>query len=251
MPAEPSPAGLVGLTVAVVGADRGIGARLPARLASRGAEVLAVGADEVGLRRVVDDVVAAGGHADAAPADPAAPGAVRAALGEAGTVDVVVWAHLDPSALVPRRLVELDEEAWDAAAERSIRAVVWGLQAAWDALPDGGRVVLVLPTTAAVGAPGLVPLCTAVESMRVLAKSAARRWGARGITVNTVGVSLADHLGGPDDGSLEVPTLGTASLPSGDAAEDVAALVASLAGPDGEAVTGTFLGADRGEVMLP
>ena len=162
---------------------------------------------------------------------------------------------------------DLDEPAWEAAAERSLRAAFVVLQQVHAVVPDGACVVVVLPTVAAGGAAGLVPLCTAVEGIRVMAKAVARRWGARRITVNTIEVDLAafvtgDHShdgdGDGDDGDSGAGTprptvaqLGTAALPPGSAVADVAGLVEMLDSDVGAALTGALLVADRGTVMLP
>ncbi|GEM_PF-507587 len=168
-----------------------------------------------------------------------------------GVPEVVVLAHLDPAAATAGPLIELDPETWDAAGERSIRVALQLLQAAHRHLPDGGRVVVVLPSVATIGVPGLVPMCTAVEAIRVMAKVAARRWGGRGITVNVVLVPLDAFLGEATPAGAAVPSLGLASLGERDALDDAAGLVLMLAGPDGTALTGATLGADAGTVMVP
>ena len=118
----------------------------------------------------------------------------------AAPVTTVVLAHLDPAAFRSTPLLDLGEAGWEAAAERSLRAAFVVLQQAHAVVPDGARVVLVLPTVAAGGAAGLVALCTAVEGIRVMAKAVARRWGARGITVNTIEVDLAAFVLGDATG---------------------------------------------------
>ena len=133
----------------------------------------------------------------------------------------MVLAHLDPAALRSTPLLDLGEAGWEAAAERSLRAAFVVLQQAHAVVPDGARIVLVLPTVAAGGAAGLVALCTAVEGIRVMAKAVARRWGARGITVNTIEVDLAAFVLGDDDGGDDgrgaprsPPSPSSAPLPS-------------------------------------
>jgi NAD(P)-dependent dehydrogenase (short-subunit alcohol dehydrogenase family) len=224
-------------TTVVVGGDRGIGRGVAAALEQKG-------------RRVV---VLADGMLDLTD-----PGAVAAALGEAATVapvTTVVLAHLDPSAFAVAPLVALDESAWEAAAERSLRAAFVVLQQVHAVVPDEARVVVLLPTTAANGAAGLVPLCTAVEGIRVMAKAVARRWGARRITVNTIEVDLTAFVTGDDDtGPAAAPAvtqLGTAALPPASVVADVAGLVEMLDSAAGAALTGALLVADRGTVMLP
>lgn len=236
-PVRPTTVGAVGEhTTLVVGGEDGIGAAIAARLAARG--------DRVRTLPTEVDVT------DAT--------AVAAVLRDGAPVDVVVLARIEPAAFVARAAVELDESAWDEACERTIRASFVLLQQAHAVVRDEGRFVVVLPTVAATGVAGLVPLCTAVESVRVMAKAVARRWGARGVTVNTIEVDLETFVRG--DGSSEdaegiavpsVPVLGQPSLPERDAVGDVIGLIDLLAEPASGGLTGALLVVDRGTVLQP
>jgi NAD(P)-dependent dehydrogenase (short-subunit alcohol dehydrogenase family) len=220
----------------VVGSGTGIGAALRGALVERGHDVRGVSAADVDLT------------------DPVAVHAALSAATGGEPPALVVLAHLEAASFRAAPLVGLDDDAWEAAAERSLRAAVVVLQQAHAAVPDGARVVIVLPTAAATGVPGLVPLCSAVEGIRVMAKAVARRWGARGVTVNTIEVDLAAFVGDAAPDGAEVPAvvqLGTSALGPGSAVDDVAGLVEVLASDAGAAVTGALLVADRGTVMVP
>ena len=220
-------------TTLVLAPARGIGAAVADRLRARGDRVM-----------TLDPAV-----------DPTDAAAVGAALAPSVPVDLAVLSWIEPSALVARDAIAMDEAAWDDACERTIRASFVLLQQAHAVVRDGGRVVLVLPTVAATGVAGLVPLCTAVESVRVMAKAVARRWGARAVTVNTVEVDLESFVrgdGADATGSVpHVPVLGQPSLAERDAVADVVGLLDLLADPAADALTGTLLVADRGTVMQP
>ncbi len=219
----------------VVGGEGGMGRAVADRLRAAGAPVTVVGA-EVDLTD--RDAVAA-----------------RFASVD-GPIALVVVAPLDPSSFVERPVTDLDESEWDAAAELPLRTAVVALQAAHAAAPDGARVVVVLPTVAAVGVPGLVASCTAVEGIRVLAKAAARRWGTREITVNVIEVELSAYVWGDadPDGAPPLPPLpvvGTPALAPGSAVDDVVGLIGVLCEEGAAALTGALLVADRGTVMQP
>jgi NAD(P)-dependent dehydrogenase (short-subunit alcohol dehydrogenase family) len=187
--------------------------------------------------------------------------AVSGALGSlvgSGAVDRVVLAAIDPSAFRAAPITSLSEEEWDQAAEYPMRAAFVVLQQVHTVIADGGSVVLILPTVATTGVADLVPLCSAVEAIRVMAKAVARRWGARSITVNTIEVELAAFMLGDDVegdaggvGVPVVPVLGQPALPPGSAVDDVLGLLDMLAMPAAAAITGTLLVADRGTVMQP
>ncbi|MEI7622097.1 MAG: SDR family oxidoreductase [Actinomycetes bacterium] len=170
-------------------------------------------------------------------------------------IDRVVVAAIDPLAFRAAPITALDESEWDQAAEYPMRAAFIVLQQVHSVIADGGRVILVLPTVVATGVAGLVPLCSAVEAIRVMAKAVARRWGARSITVNTIEVELSAFMLGDDDTDAveipAVPVLGQPSLPAGSAVDDVLGLIDLLASPAAGAITGALLVADRGTVMQP
>lgn len=227
------------MTTLVIGSS-GIARAIAAGLVDGGGDV---GAEVVTLAEtsVLDDPVAA-------------RDALVALIGK-GRIELVVLAHLDPAGFSARAITELSEQDWDDSAERSMRHAFVALQQVHAIVDDGTPIVLVLPNVAAVGVAGLVPLCTAVEGIRVMAKAVARRWGARSITVNTIEVELsAFMLADGDDGVTEVPqvpVLGSPALPAGSVVDDVLALLGVFASPAGRSITGAFLMADRGTVMLP
>src|SRR5437879_9122429 len=96
-------------------------------------------------------------------------------------IDVVV--HVPAVAPDARPIADLSEDDWDARGEAPLRAALSVCQAAFAHLKrHGGRIILLTPTAGIVGAAGFVPIATASEGMRSLAKSAARQWGERGIT---------------------------------------------------------------------
>jgi NAD(P)-dependent dehydrogenase (short-subunit alcohol dehydrogenase family) len=226
-------------TTLVIATKSGIGASLAKRLRDRGDSVL-----QTDPALDLADV--------AAVAD-----SLRSLVGS-GSVDQVVLAAIDPSAFRAAPMTSLSEEEWDRAAEYPMRAAFVVLQQVHAVIADGGRVVVILPTVVATGVAELVPLCTAVEAIRVMAKAVARRWGARSITVNTIEVDLAAFVLGDDaDGGAGevavplVPVLGQPALPPGSAVDDVLGLVDLLATPAAGAITGALLVADRGTVMQP
>jgi 3-oxoacyl-[acyl-carrier protein] reductase len=157
-----------------------------------------------------------------------------------GPVDLCVHVVTDPDDLVERPLAETARDEWDRRCDGVIRQAVDFAQEAHRTLAaaGGGRIVFVVPTIGMTGAAGLVPFATACEGIRSLAKSAARQWGADGITVATV----ARHVAGP--------TVALASLPA-PTTEDAVGVVRLLAQPDAGALTGTTLVVDGGTVLVP
>ena len=115
--------------------------------------------------------------------------------------------------------------------------------------------MLVAPTASQEGAAGLVPYTTAVEAQRLLAKSAARQWGADGPTVLIVaprlGVVAADGPTSVDgtDADRTAPVLDAGSF----SAEAVAGVVSLLvsAPPASRPLSGATIAVDGGALMAP
>jgi NAD(P)-dependent dehydrogenase (short-subunit alcohol dehydrogenase family) len=177
--------------------------------------------------------------------------AVDAAVAAVGRPHALVHAAIAPLAVEPRTMVDTDDDRWATIWEGTMRASLWLCQAVHPHLAgNDGRIVFVTPTISMSGAGSLTPWATAIEGQRLLAKSAARQWGADGITVNCIAPSAT--LCGLDpaavgDMALSAPALGRA----GDAEADLAPIVAFLCGPESRFLTGATLSADGGVWMAP
>jgi NAD(P)-dependent dehydrogenase (short-subunit alcohol dehydrogenase family) len=190
--------------------------------------------------------------ADRAQAEAALVDAAR----DLGGADLIVHASATPAALTPRTIDTLSGEDWNAAVHRSALATLYCLQAAHACQREsGGAVVVIGPSTALVGAGGLVPLVTLAEAQRTLVKSAARQWGALGMRLNWVGIAPAQYDPALAEAPLpQTPELGPpppALRRVPDAELDVADVVAWLGSPGANAVTGATLNLDGGDWMLP
>lgn len=212
-------------SVVVVGTDSGPGLRVTRGLAGRG---------------IASELVGPAGDRQA----------IAAACGAAaGSLAAVVHADVVAESLRPRPLAEVDDHQWRAWVDGPVRATLATLQVASAHLRDGGTIVVVVPAVALVGQPGLVPLCTAGEAQRLLAKSAARRWGEAGLRVNVVAADLA-ALGADPGVAGGVATRGPALRPD-PGGDDLVDAVALLLRPDATRLTGTTLVADGGDLMAP
>lgn len=172
---------------------------------------------------------------------------VFADVGAAGPIDTA--ALVIDRAGPPRPLVECSTEQWSRDCEQLMDGALWFFQAVHAPLASsGGHLVVVLPTIGGSGAAGAAGLATATEAVHVLAKGAAKQWGADGITVNVVAVSpsllwAGDTAAAMQAGqSLNVPALGH----TGDVVTDLGPVIGLLDGDDAHFVTGATVLADGG-----
>ena len=81
---------------------------------------------------------------------------------------------------------QLTDAQIDEIFEQPMQSVIGALQEAH--FMNCERIVVVVPTTGMSGGACYAPQAALAESARILVKSAARQWGASGITVNAVAV---------------------------------------------------------------
>ena len=135
-------------------------------------------------------------------------------------------------------------------------ATLFCLQGAHSLLCErGGSVVVVGPSTALVGAAGLVPLLTLAEGQRSLVKSAARQWGRHGMRLNWVGVAPQRYAPMLADAPVPmVPELGPPPPALGRVPEpraELADVIAWLGSEGARGITGASFNLDGGDWMVP
>lgn len=240
---------LKGKTALVTGGSRGIGAAIAKRLAAEGA---AVGLTYAGNKSKADEVVAAiqsaGGRAAAFRADSADAGALRAAVGETvrsfGRLDVLVN---NAGIAVMAPLDQFSLEDFDRMVAVNVRAVFVAAQEAARQMDGGGRII----TIGSVNADRMPFAGGSVYAMTKaavagLTRGLARDLGPRGITVNTVQPGPVDTDLNPATGAFAEKLKGLMALPRYAQADEIAGLVAYLAGPEAAFVTGASLTIDGG-----
>lgn len=138
----------------------------------------------------------------------------------------------------------LTDEEFDRMWEQPMRAVITAMV---DAYRRGvRRIVVVTPTTGMSGGDQYAATAATAEAVRVLVKSAARQWGADGVTVNAVAV--APRLFGVDESVAGEISLAPPALADGG---DPASVIAFLVSPAAGGVTGVTITADGGVWMSP
>ena len=242
---------LSGRTILVTGAGRGIGRAAAELMASRGAAVGVVDINAESCSEVCAAIAAAGGKAVPLEADVSDRSAVLSAaeaLASAfGPLDAVVndaiWIRYEP-------IAEVRDEVLDRMLAVGIKGTFWGVQALLDNIdPERGGSVVNLASPAADLGMANAASYTAVKGAIVsLTRQLAVELGSRRVRVNAVAPGAVPTPGARAVVSDEGYELRKRQTPLGrlGAAEDVAAGIAFLVGPDADFITGEVLHVDGG-----
>jgi NAD(P)-dependent dehydrogenase (short-subunit alcohol dehydrogenase family) len=244
---------LANQTALVTGASRGIGRAIARRLAADGAHVLVhYGRSRDAADTLVAEIAAAGGSAEAVEADlatvegtQALVARTKALLGER-KLDVLVN-NAGVAEFVS--LEETDAAVIDRQLAVNVRAPFLTTSGLLDTLADDARVVFTSSVVARAAFEGSLAYSQTKGAVNTLVRSLALTLGARGIRVNAVApgairTDMADVLFATEESTAAI--LGMQALKRIGEADDIAGVVAFLAGTDSKWVTGQVIEASGG-----
>jgi 3-oxoacyl-[acyl-carrier protein] reductase len=240
---------LKGKVALVTGGSRGIGAAIAKRLATDGATVAITYAKGVdAAASVVSAIEQAGGKALAIQADAAdaaaIQGAVEKTVAALGGIDVLVN---NAGTAIPKPFEAQTIDEIDTMLNINIRGVFTATQAALKHMKEGGRIIMI---GSCVGernfTPGLAAYAATKGAVKMFTQSLAREVGIKGITVNNVQPGPIDTDLNPAAGDWATPQIANTSLGRYGHVDEVAALVAFVAGPESSYITGANLTVDGG-----
>jgi 3-oxoacyl-[acyl-carrier protein] reductase len=135
----------------------------------------------------------------------------------------------------------------DATLAVNVRAVVVASQAAAARMGEGGRIISIGSCLAErVVEPGVSLYALSKAALIGWTKGLARDLGPKGITVNIVHPGSTDTEMNPADGPGAEAQRARMAIPRYGRPEDIAAMVAFVAGPEGRFITGAGLAVDGG-----
>src|SRR3981081_1452589 len=233
----------------VTGGSRGIGAAIAKRLAADGAIVAITYAKDAGAASAVGKAIELeGGKAIAIRAD-AADGVAVKGSGEK-TVPYIGRLHVlvnNAGTASPKTFETTTLEEMDRVIDINVRGALAATQAALKYLKNGGRIIM---TGSAVGervsTPGLVAYAATKGAVKMFTQALSREVGGRGITVNNLQPGPIDTDLNPAAGDWAVTQKAATALDRYGHADEVAALVAFVAGPESSYITGANLTVDGG-----
>jgi 3-oxoacyl-[acyl-carrier protein] reductase len=233
----------------VTGGSRGIGAAIAKRLAADGADVAITytkGADAAAS--VVKEIERAGRKAIAIQADAADARAVEAAVEKTvatfGRLDVLVN---NAGTAIAKRFEDTTLEELDRLIDINVRGTFVATKAALKQMNNGGRIIMIGSCVGErVMTPGLVPYSATKGAVKMFTQGLSREVGSRGITVNNIQPGPIDTDLNPAAGDWAVPQKAATALDRYGSVDEVAALVAFVAGPEASYITGANLTVDGG-----
>lgn len=241
---------LKGKVVLITGAGHGIGRASAKLMASHGAIVAINDLKQEFVDEAVAEITAGGGKAIPVAVNVATRDGVREAVARAreagGRFDIMVnnaaWVRYQP---VP----DIAPETMDRMLDIGFKSVVWGIQAANEAMGEAGGSIINIASTAGFRSAANSVVYSGIKAgIMGITRAAAAELGARQIRVNAIAPSAVPTEGTAKHRSEERDAKRIATTPLGrlGTVDDIAKTVNFLASDESAFITAQVLTVDGG-----
>lgn len=227
-------------SVLVLGGSRGIGAAIVRRFATEGASVVfSYAGSQAAAEQLAKETGSRAVMADSADRD-----AVTELVRSAGPLDVLV---VNAGVAIFGDARELDSDDIDHLFRINIHAPYHAAVEAARQMQNGGRIIVIGSVNGdRMPIPGLAAYAVSKSALQGLARGLARDFGPQGITVNIVQPGPVDTDMNPAEGPMKALMHSFMAIQRHGKPEEVAGMVAWLAGPEASFVTGAMHTIDGG-----
>jgi 3-oxoacyl-[acyl-carrier protein] reductase len=242
---------LAGKTALVTGASRGLGRAIAIKLASLGAKIAVnYRSNEAEAANTVNAITLAGGEALAVKANVADSDSVKSMVRQVvdkwGKIDILVNnAGITRDGLLPR----MADEAWDEVLDTNLRGAYLCTKFALRSMMNqpSGRIINIASLAGLTGNAGQANYSASKGGLIAFTKSVAREVGSRNITANVIApgffvTDMTDKL--PPEAREAI--LARIPLKRYGKPQDLAELVAFLAGENSSYITAQVISIDGG-----
>jgi 3-oxoacyl-[acyl-carrier protein] reductase len=148
---------------------------------------------------------------------------------------------------IPKPFEETTLEEMDRMININFRGTMAATQAALKYMQSGGRIIMIGSCVGErVLTPGLVAYSATKGAVKMFTQGLSREVGGRGITVNNVQPGPIDTDLNPAAGDWATPQKAVTALGRYGQVDEVASVVAFVAGPESSYITGANLTVDGG-----
>ena len=236
----------------MVGGSSGIGLATTRLLATDGCRVTIAGRDPDRLAAAVRDCADLGGDVVPVECDTMIEADIVRAVEVASEGDRLDIAVTVPGGGTPMRVLDYPCDQFSAEVDRNVRPVYMLLHHAVPRMTDGGSFVAVSSTAAVFSTRGLASYRAGKAAVDALVDVAADELGEIGVRVNSIRPGLTRTGSTPrifENEALLSRFLDNQAIRRGGEAEDIAAAIRFMVGPESSFVTGQHLTVDGGHTL--